>query len=99
MSIPKIEKAIGDLKSRIGDRRRELREWETQLEQLQSARVKLVYGAGVGDVVVSKGKEYRVTHFSALWADKPWAHGNPRNKDGKFGAADRALYGEWEPAS
>lgn len=99
MSVTKVETAINNLKSRIGDRHRELREWENQLENLQVQRTKLVYGAGAGDIVTHKGTEYRVTRFSMLGhGGKPWAHGVSRKKNGEFSAVERTLYSDWETA-
>jgi hypothetical protein len=82
---------INDLKARVGDLRRQLAEAE---ERLRVAQIE-ESGVVIGQIVISKGAEYRVCEINARWADKPWLKGNPRKADGTFGKAQRALYGDW----
>ena len=85
------EKHINDLKSRVGDLERQLDDAKARLKaaQIDAAGVK------VGDVVVSRGKRYRVTEIEpSSWG--AWVSGNPEKKDGTFGIARRALYSDWE---
>lgn len=49
-------------------------------------------GVTVGDIVLSKGIEYRVTHIDVRY---DWLTGNPKKKDGSFGVAERHLYSHW----
>ena len=50
----------------------------------------------VGDIVVSRGVEYRVLGIDTSWdVNRPWLVGVPRKKNGEFGARTRNLYGNW----
>lgn len=53
----------------------------------------------VGDVVLSRGMEYRICEVEPLGrgGGACWYSGNPRKKDGTWGAAVRRLYSDVEP--
>ena len=51
-------------------------------------------GVHVGDIVLRKGVEYRVTKVET-WANPPWLYGVPKKKDGPWGIQKKCLYKEW----
>lgn len=84
---------IKELEKRVGELEDELREANSLLykARVEACPVK------VGDVVIYKGNEYRVTSVDPKWGNivKPWLTGNPRKADGTFGNAVRNLYSHW----
>lgn len=86
------KKNIANLKSRVYDLDRQLREAEARLHDARLA----VCGVKVGDLVISRrGDEYRVVQVSHLEYSKPWVVGVGRNKNGKFGTRNRNLFNDW----
>lgn len=74
-------------------------ELEKVREQIRGERLKKAqdeHGIFIGCVVTYRDNEYRVTNIETSgWMGKPWLIGNPRLKSGKFGTAERHLYGDW----
>lgn len=82
---------INDLKSRVGDLRRQLADAE---QRLRLARIEAT-GLKIGQIVISGGQEYAIAEIDARGDGKPWVVGTPRKKDGTFGTARRNLFGNW----
>lgn len=82
---------INNLKARVGDLERQLREAR---ERLIAAQIEAT-GISVGDIVTSRGSKFRVTKIEPSF-DKAWLSGNPLRKDGSYGTAVRNLYSDWE---
>lgn len=62
-------------------------------------RAHLLEAAGVkeGDIVLCKGKEFKVTHIRFVaWEGKPWLRGLMKKKSGEWGAQTRMLFDDWK---
>jgi hypothetical protein len=63
--------------------------------------VKLYHGISVGDVVIHRGSEYKITRLGIHdWSiydrdHKPWVYATPKNKNGEWSKADYCMYSEW----
>ena len=75
---------IANLESELKRKRELLRE-----EQERNCGVRL------GDIVIYRGEEYRVTEIKPQSWGSAWLRGNPKKKNGEFGNQIRALYGNW----
>jgi hypothetical protein len=82
---------IAMLEAKVKSLRAELDDYTNLLHNAKVAAA----GVSLGDVVVSKGKRYRVSSIDPSW-DKAWVKGNPERKDGTFGTAERHLFENWE---
>lgn len=72
---------------------------ETELveakERLTRAKI-AICGVAIGDIVVRKGKRFRVCEIDVHWTTSPpWLKGNVLLKDGSWSLAARNLYGDW----
>lgn len=84
---------IETLKARVKKLKAEL---TAASEELLNAEIAAT-GMNVGDIVIWKGKEAKVTKIDPwLSSSKPWLKGLVKTKDGSWGKAERSLYGEWE---
>ena len=86
------QKHINDLKARVGDLRQQLAEAEARLKaaQIEASGVK------VGDVVVSRGKRYRVLEIEPRPWGGTWLYGSPEKNDGTFGIARHYISSGWK---
>jgi len=69
-----------------------------QLIESWFAVIKERHDIELGTIVIYKKKQYKICHIQipfGLRFDKPWVKGNPLNKDGNYGIAERNLYGDW----
>ena len=74
------------------------REIQNQLIESWFAVIKERHDIELGTIVIYKKKQYKICHIQipfGLSLDKPWVKGNPLNKDGNYGIAERNLYGDW----
>ena len=63
--------------------------------------IRIFHHVSAGDVVMSRGKEYKIEHVELRWSDyektaKPWVYGFTKKKDGSWGTQSHCLYGNWE---
>ncbi len=76
--------------------RNELRDIKVAVRSATLKVIKDRYALEAGTVVMHNGHEYRVTHISTKWKNKPWLEGNIKKKDGTWGTQKRNLFDEWE---
>ena len=86
----KEDAEIIELERRVDEARRILWERKDALHQAMVARCKV----NVGQIVRSRGKEYRVAEISN--PEYGWIVGNPRKADGTWGIAKRNLFSNYE---
>jgi hypothetical protein len=82
---------IAVLEAKVKALRTELADYENLLHNAKVAAA----GVSLGDIVLHKGKRYRVSSIDPYWSPA-WLKGNPERKDGTFGAAERHLFDRWE---
>ncbi len=91
------ETKLKQLDQQIEDVEGTLKALESQRTALLVVIVGKKWGAVVGSVVMSNGKECRVIGVERLWdTNKPWLTVNFKKKDGSWGSAERTAY-QWEP--
>lgn len=103
-----MSKELADNAARLKVIERKLQSLEDQERALNKQQSKLLlrqaklkHGVKIGSIVISdprhgEGVEHRVTFIDTEYGiDRPWVRGNPRKKDGTFGAAVRSLYDNW----
>ncbi len=73
-------------------------ELERKCELLREER-KRNCGVRIGDIVLYRGEEYRVTEIDPMPYGKAWVRGNPKKKNGEFGNQIRVLYSRWTHTS
>jgi hypothetical protein len=83
---------IEALKARVKKLEEDLKAASAELLNAEIAAT----GISVGDIVIWKGKEVKVTRVRP-WVNlgKPWIYGLLKVKDGSWGKAERALYSDW----
>lgn len=84
---------IDDLTNRVAALRSQLSVATKELHETMIAES----GISVGDVVVSKGKMFRVVEIDPTCGkvSRPWLTGNPMKANGDYGTARRNLFDCW----
>lgn len=82
---------IAVLEAKVKTLRAELADYSNLLRDARVA----ASGVSLGDIVVSRGKRYRVTSVEPH-SFGTWLKGNPERKDGTFGTAERHLFEDWK---
>lgn len=76
---------------------------ELELYNAKQALVKAVSdnaGVHIGDVVIYRGEEFRITKIETWMAgNKPWLRGVKRIKSGAWGEQQKTLYSDWEKSA
>lgn len=95
--IKECLKAIEQKKQSLEDQLTRLTDQE---HSLTLRGIELKHGIKIGSIVSYRGTEHRVTAIDTEWGvDKPWLTGNPKKKDGTWGATRRKLFSRWEKVS
>lgn len=64
-------------------------------ERLTRAKIDIC-GVAIGDIVIAKGKRFRVCEIDVHWTHSPpWLKGNQQLNDGSWGVGVRNLYSDW----
>lgn len=92
----KMEDKIKYLEATRSRLKSEIKQIDAEILKIKIGKVKQGFGIEIGSIVKSNGAEYKITKIDPNWAT-PFISGVKRNKDGKFGKAERNLYGHWEP--
>lgn len=86
MTIPELQSEIKILKAKLSDLELELR----------AARI-VKSGVSIGDLVLYRNEEYRVTYHKLFREDdRPWLTGVKKKQDGTWGVREVHLYGDWK---
>jgi hypothetical protein len=84
-SDPRFSAGSADIEALEAEVERRHDELQTAKQRLTDAKI-AICGVEIGDIVVKKGKRYRVTYIDVSWmSSPPWVKGVQQLKDGSWG--------------